>query len=554
MSNNTPSSQPEKPNDNQAAQAANQSDSQVVSTDRISDAIAEILRLAQAMSDGQLNERGQTENYSGDSAELITAVNFMLDSLITPLRLATSSIQELAHGRIPPDFVIVEYRGEFNDIKRSLNTFLAVLYGINHEMQHLIQAIRDGKLNTRGNDWDFEGCWKDMIAGLNETIDATIHPVQEARTVLDKLADYDLTARMNGKYRGDHAQIKKSLNKSLQSLQDAFKQVASAVGKVSSAADEISSNNKTVAHGATEQAQFLEELSASMDSIAVQTKQTAANTIHTSEITKKAHNSAEDGKTAMSNLLTAMNDIRAAAEGTQAIMQEINSITLQTDELAKNAAHEASRVGASARGFAVVADEVRKLAHRAKSAASEIKGIQEQIAGTAVAGTTASSTDKTTAAVAKELENMALQTNYLALNAAVEAAYVDATGSGIEDITEKVQGLAAQTKTSASKTEGYLRQSVDLAANGQQLSHDVDSELANVVEAVNRVTQVIDEIAQASQEQASELEGIRESISRLNGLTQINAESAEKCTIVSTVLMEQTETLSNSVNRFQIEA
>jgi methyl-accepting chemotaxis protein len=502
--------------------------------DRIHDAVAEVLRLAGAMSEGKLNERGRVEEYSGMSAELIGAVNSMLDSLITPLRLATSSIDELAHGRIPPDFIITEYKGEFNDIKRSLNTFLAVLYGMTHEMQHLIESIKDGKLDTRGNDWDFEGCWKELIEGLNETIDATVDPVQEARSVLLRLADYDLTARMSGKYRGGHAQIKKSLNQSLQSLQDAFKQVAGAVTKVSLAADEILKNNKTVADGAFEQAQSLMEVAASMDEFAVQTKQTAANAAQTTIITKKAHGSVEDGQTAMTNLLTAMNEIRAAAEGTQVIMQEINSITVQTDELAKNAAHEAARVGASARGFAVVADEVRKLARRAKTAASDIATIQEQMSESGSASAqSGKSSDRTATEVTRELENMALQTNYLALNAAVEAAYVDATGGGIEDITEKVQDLAARTKTSAAKTEGYLHKSVDLAHNGQELSRNVNEELLNVVNSVTRVAQVVDEIAQASQTQATELERISQTISRLNQVTQLNADSAEKCTQIS---------------------
>jgi methyl-accepting chemotaxis protein len=520
----------------------------------IDEAIEEVFRLSQAMADGRLDERAQVERFTGDAAELLVAVNGMLDSLVVPLRLASSSIHELAHGSIPPDFIVTEYKGEFNDIKYNLNTFLAVLYGMNHEMQHLIRAVKEGKLNTRGNDWDFEGCWQALIAGLNETIDATVDPVLEARAVLDKLATYDLTVRMQGKYMGEHAQIKRALNSSLLSLHEAFKQVAGAVSHVANAANEITQSSNAVSEGALQQAQSLQEISASMEEISLSTKQTADNANQTNTLTKTALNTVEAGKEAMNDLLTAMSQIRSAAEGTQAIMQEINAITVQTDDLARNAAREAARVGASARGFAVVAEEVRKLAKRAKSAAIQISSIQnEETVLDNAAAVKAVKKDKEVASVAQELDNMALHTNYLALNAAVEAAYVDATGSGIEQITEKVQDLASCSKTSASKTQDLLHQSMELTQNGQGLSGDVNEKLLSVVEAVEQVSVLIDEIASASQVQAAELEGISESILHLNQLTQVNADSAHRSTEASSQLLKQTATLADSVHRFHLE-
>ncbi|MFZ5434433.1 MAG: methyl-accepting chemotaxis protein [Calditrichota bacterium] len=521
----------------------------------MNDALEEVLRLSQAMSEGRLDERATVDSYSGDAAELLVAVNTILDSLITPLRLASSSIRELAHGSIPPDFIVTEYKGEFDDIKRNLNAFLSVLYGMNHEMQHLIQSVKDGKLNTRGNDWDFEGCWKELIAGLNGTIDATVDPVLEARSVLEKLATCDLSVRMNGKYRGEHAQIKKTLNASLHNLHEAFSQVNGAVTQVADAASEITQSSTAVAQGALQQAQSLKEISSSMEQISIRTNQTADHAIKTNSLTKQAQSTAEDGKAAMAELLNAMNEIRAAAEGTQSIMQEINSITAQTDDLARNAAGEAARVGASARGFAVVADEVRKLAQRAKTIAQQVSAIQStKTPGADCHDTAAHSDEKDVNAVVQELDNMALHTNYLALNAAVEAAYVDATGSGIEGITNRVQDLAAGSKASAAKTQDLLQKSMELSQNGQSLSNDVNEQLLGVVDAVVSVSDLIAEIAKVSQMQANELKSISDSISQLNQVTQMNAESAERSTLASNQLMQQTDTLAKSVSRFHLGA
>ena len=153
---------------------------------------------------GRLDERGNPGRFEGEDAKLIALVNRMLDTLVTPLRLAADAIDQISHGTIPP-FVIDDYQGEYNNLKRNLNILLATLYGMHNETQNLISNINEGKLRTRGNDWDFGGIWRDLISGVNGTLDAVIDPVSEASTVLSRLANYDLRARMQGRYRGEHA-------------------------------------------------------------------------------------------------------------------------------------------------------------------------------------------------------------------------------------------------------------------------------------------------------------------------------------------------------------
>ncbi|MRR37094.1 methyl-accepting chemotaxis protein, partial [bacterium] len=101
---------------------------------------SEIQRLAEAMMNGRLDERGDPARFAGDDAALVHTVNRMLDTLVTPLRLAAGAIDEIAHGRIPP-FVIDDYTGEYNNLKRNLNTLLATLYGLDSETRHLIGNI-----------------------------------------------------------------------------------------------------------------------------------------------------------------------------------------------------------------------------------------------------------------------------------------------------------------------------------------------------------------------------------------------------------------------------
>jgi methyl-accepting chemotaxis protein len=115
----------------------------------------------------------------------------MLDGLVGPLRLASRALDQIAHGSIP-EFVTEDYTGEFDLIKRNVNTFLATMYGMHHEIQNLVQAIKHGRLLTRGNDWDFEGKWRELIAGLNEVIDTFMHPFEVVATCMSRISRGDI--------------------------------------------------------------------------------------------------------------------------------------------------------------------------------------------------------------------------------------------------------------------------------------------------------------------------------------------------------------------------
>lgn len=80
---------------------------------------AEILRLAEAIRNGRLDERGNLAGLADHSATMIGAVNRMLDGLVGPLRLASRALDQIAHGSIP-EFVTEDYRGgvQFNQEER----------------------------------------------------------------------------------------------------------------------------------------------------------------------------------------------------------------------------------------------------------------------------------------------------------------------------------------------------------------------------------------------------------------------------------------------------
>jgi len=510
----------------------------------------EILRLVQAMMDGRLSERGQVESFSGSSAELIGLVNRMLDALVSPLQVAAHSIDQIAHGNLP-DFIIDEYKGEFNDIKRNLNTFLAIMYGMHHETQNLIQAIEQGKLGTRGNDWDFDGNWRQLIGGVNNTLDAVLTPIQEASTVLGQMSNYDLTCRVKGTYKGEHARIKKALNTTAEALQSALSQVAEAVTSFTVLCGEIAKSSEELAQGAAAQAESIKETSRRMEHIAAMAKQNRDNTAQATVIARTAKESVALSKDSAAGLAGAMSDIRASAEGTSVVIQEINTIAFTTDSLAVDAAVKAANVGSAGRGFSVLAKEMSDLAGRSLAAVAKMDEIIKSATGDAK-DSNAELLQKELKDSIREINVMARQTNYLAMNAAVQAAHIEETGRGFELFTEEIRRLSVSTKDAALKTEDLIRRSVELAQNGENLARDIDGSLIEVVEGVTGLADIVERIATASSEQTEGVEAVNLSLSRIEQVTEQFAATAGKSFSAARTLEGQAVDLKAMVGRFQL--
>lgn len=518
------------------------------------DASQEILRLVQAMMDGRLSERGQADRFSGSAAELIGLVNRMLDALITPLQVAAHSIDQIAHGNLP-DFIIDEYKGEFNGIKRNLNTFLAIMYGMHHETQNLIQAIQQGKLGTRGNDWDFDGNWRQLIGGVNSTLDAVLTPIQEASAVLGQMSNYDLTCRVKGTYKGEHARIKKALNTTAGALQAALSQVTEAVTSFTVVCGEIAKSSEEVAEGAAAQAESIKETSRRMEQIAAMAKQNQENTAQATVIAGTDKEAVSKSKDSATRLAAAMGDIRASAEGTSVVIQEINTIALTTDTLAADAAVKAANVGSAGRGFSVLAREMGDLAKRSLAAAAKMREIiKSATVSTSGVGAETELSQKEFSDAILDINVMARQTNYLAMNAAVQAAHIEEAGRGFESFTEEIRRLSVNTKDAALRTEGLIRNSVELAQNGEKLSRDIDGSLLEVVEGVSELADIVERIATASRDQTEAVEAVNSSLSQIERVTEQFAANAGKSFSAARTLEGQAVDLKAMVGRFQLDS
>ncbi|MGZ0752069.1 methyl-accepting chemotaxis protein [Kluyvera sichuanensis] len=219
----------------------------------------------------------------------------------------------------------------------------------------------------------------------------------------------------------------------------------------------------------------------------------------------------------------------ASLEETAASMEELTATVKQNAENARQASHLALSASETAQKGGKVVDNVVQTMRDITASSQKIADIISVIDG------------------------IAFQTNILALNAAVEAARAGEQGRGFAVVAGEVRNLAQRSAQAAREIKSLIEDSVNRVDLGSTLVESAGETMDEIVNAVTRVTDIMGEIASASDEQSRGIDQVGLAVSEMDRVTQQNASLVEESAAAAAALEEQASRLTQAVAVFRIQ-
>ncbi|SOD32892.1 methyl-accepting chemotaxis sensory transducer with TarH sensor [Serratia sp. JKS296] len=251
--------------------------------------------------------------------------------------------------------------------------------------------------------------------------------------------------------------------------------------------------------------------------------------------------------------------VGAVRDGAESILIGLQEIAEGNNDLSSRTEQQAASLEETAASMEQLTATVKQNADNARQAsqlardASATAGKGGELAGDVV--TTmhdiANSSQKI-GAITSVIDGIAFQTNILALNAAVEAARAGEQGRGFAVVAGEVRNLASRSAQAAKEIKVLIDESVSRVKHGSVLVENSGATMQDIVRSVTRVTDIMGEIASASDEQSRGIEQVTQAVTQMDQVTQQNAALVEESASAATALEEQAITLADAVAVFRL--
>jgi methyl-accepting chemotaxis protein len=247
-------------------------------------------------------------------------------------------------------------------------------------------------------------------------------------------------------------------------------------------------------------------------------------------------------------------EVSGAAHRVSAAAQQLTSASHQ---LSSGSQEQASSLEETAASLEEITGTVKQNADNAKQANQLAMGSRDvaerggQVVDTAVAAMSEiNKSSKKIADIITTIDEIAFQTNLLALNAAVEAARAGEQGRGFAVVAAEVRNLAQRSATAAKEIKALIQDSVGKVESGSELVNKSGQTLQEIVTSVKRVTDIIGEIAAASQEQSTGIDQVNRAVTQMDQVVQSTAAQTEELSSTAQSLTAQARQLQALVSKF----
>lgn len=233
-------------------------------------------------------------------------------------------------------------------------------------------------------------------------------------------------------------------------------------------------------------------------------------------------------------------------ESAYQVMTSSSQVASASEALAQGSTEQASAIEEITSSITDIAEKTKVNATNATEASDLMhnaidyvnKG-NEQMEGMMSAMDDINKSSESISKIIKVIDDIAFQTNILALNAAVEAARAGDAGKGFAVVAEEVRNLAAKSAAAAAETAELIESSISKVEAGSKIADDTAQALVSITDGVTQSEKIVNNIAEASNYQATAVAQINQAINQVSQVVQTNSATSEECAAASEELSGQ---------------
>ncbi len=485
-------------------------------------------------------------------------------SIVRPLGICIAAAGKLAKGDTRIDFD-TSGKDELAVLQREMKTMTDTIRALVADAGMLVQAAVEGRLKTRADASKHQGDYRDIVQGVNDTLDAVIGPLNVAAEYVDRISKGDIPAKITDSYNGDFNAIKNNLNTCI----DAVGALVADAGMLTQAA--VEGRLATRAEADKHQGDFrriVEGVNRTLDLVITPVNEVIAILKRMAEgdltvsMTGDYKGDFDVLKTALNDTIGAMNDI--LGQVTMAVEQVTagsNQVSQASQALSQGATEQASSLEEITSSVTEIAGQTRQNtenAVRVNALAGEAKenagAGDRQMRDLVTAMSDINKSAEEIKKIVKAIDDISFQINLLALNANVEAARAGKYGKGFAVVAEEVRNLAVRSAGSVKETTAMVDEAIANIGRGNALVDVTAKQLASIVDGSSQVASLAEEVATASREQSQGLEQITTGLNQIDQVTQSNTASAEESASAAEELSSQAQQLKGMIGRFKLKA